>query len=101
MCVKPQASASLLHVPKPEIQDVLKKLYKALKKDGIFYASFRHGEQECLEENRYFNDQTEKSLKDLLSSMGPVELIHISTPESLKSRRGFKFVSSVVRKLDD
>lgn len=94
------ASASLLHVPKPDIQDVLKKLYKALKKDGILYASFRHGEQEYLEENRYFNDQTEESLKGLLSSMGPIEILHLSTPESLKSRRGFKFVSSVVRKLN-
>jgi SAM-dependent methyltransferase len=92
------ASASLLHVPKSDIQDVLKKIYRALKKDGILYTSFRYGEEESFEENRYFNDQTEESLKDLLLSMGPIEILHLSIPESLRSRRGFKFVSSVVRK---
>lgn len=92
------ASASLLHVPKIEIEDVLKKIYHSLKKNGVFYASFRYGEEECDEGDRYFNDQTEKSLSDLLNTMGSIEILHMSIPDSLKSRRGFKFVSSVLKK---
>ena len=36
------ACASLLHVPPTEMPDTLLKLKKSLKKNGIFYASFKH-----------------------------------------------------------
>lgn len=38
------ACASLLHVPEDEQDDVLKRIRKALKPDGIFYCSYKEGE---------------------------------------------------------
>ena len=62
------ASASLLHVPSNEIQIVLKKLKKALKKDGILYASFKYGNFEGIRNGRYFIDLTEKTANELFIS---------------------------------
>ena len=40
------ACSSILHLPKDELQKVLKKMVKALKKDGIIYTSFKYGDFE-------------------------------------------------------
>lgn len=92
------ASASLLHVPKYELPSILQKLKTALKPQGIWYMSFRYGEEECDEGDRYFNDQTEASLRKTLEHLGGLEIIHMNIPE-ISSRRGYKFVVCLVRKV--
>lgn len=37
------AQASLLHVPYSETKDIYKKIHRALKPDGIFYACYIMG----------------------------------------------------------
>lgn len=92
------ASASLLHIPKAELPLILKKLKNALKPKGIWYMSFRYGEGEVDEGDRYFYDQTEDTLTKILENLGGVKILHMTVPESLKSRRGYKFVACVVQK---
>lgn len=53
------ACASLLHVPKCEMQSVMEKLVRALKKPGILYCSFKYGTMETERDGRYFNNYTE------------------------------------------
>ena len=57
------ACASILHLPKTELRDVLQKIALALKKDGILYTSFKYGTFEGVRNNRYFTDFTEQSLQ--------------------------------------
>ncbi|MDO5815837.1 MAG: class I SAM-dependent methyltransferase [Methanobrevibacter sp.] len=59
------ASASLLHVPSDELDLVLSKLKKSLKKKGILYASFKYGDFEGNRNGRYFNDLTESAAIEL------------------------------------
>ncbi len=92
------ASASLLHVDKSELDNVMNKIYKALKPGGVLFCSFRFGQGESYEKERYFNDQTEESLKRLLTQH-KLEISHLSIPENLKSRRGFNFVISFSKKI--
>ena len=92
------ASASLLHVPRSELASVLEKLKKALKPKGIWYISFRYGEGEHNEGDRYFYDQTKESLIKILEDLGGVTILHMTIPEDLTSRRGYKFVVCVVQK---
>ncbi|MDD3417752.1 MAG: class I SAM-dependent methyltransferase, partial [Lachnospiraceae bacterium] len=40
------ACASILHLSKTEMKDVLKKMIRSLKKNGIIYTSFKYGEFE-------------------------------------------------------
>lgn len=93
------ASASLLHVPKNELLNALEKLKRALKPKGIWYMSFRYGEGEQHEEDRYFYDQTEESLTKILEQLGGVNILDMTVPESLRSRRGYQFVVCVVQKI--
>lgn len=62
------ASASLLHVPRRSMAEVLERLGMALKAGGVMYASFKDGEGETIRDGRLFNDYDERSLRDLLQS---------------------------------
>ena len=62
--------ASLLHVSYKEIDDVLKRLWNALKKDGILYASFKYGDGERVVKERFFYDYNEVTLKELMIKNG-------------------------------
>ncbi len=61
------ASASLLHIPRNEIKDVLKRITNALKPKGVLYASFKHGNQEYEKDGRYFNCYDETSINELIN----------------------------------
>ncbi len=50
------ANACLLHVPRPELAQVLSLIWRALKPGGAFYASFKTGDAEGRDTlNRYYN----------------------------------------------
>lgn len=56
------ACASLLHLPKHELVNVLCKIEDALKRNGVLYASFKYGNFEGVRDGRYFTDFTEETL---------------------------------------
>lgn len=60
------ASASLLHISKQQMPEVLHKLAHALKDKGTVYASFKYGENEFVKEGRFFNAYTEESFTQLI-----------------------------------
>ena len=64
------ACASLLHVRKADLPRVLRLIHRALKKDGVFYASFKYGDDERNKNGRKFSDFTEESLCALLDEAG-------------------------------
>jgi len=64
--------ASLLHVPRAELPDVLGKLARALKPGGAWMASFKRGTTERQVEDRTFTDMTEQMLADALTAQGLV-----------------------------
>lgn len=64
------ACASILHLPKAELADVIGKIEMALKTGGVLYTSFKYGEEEGMRHGRYFTDFTEESLKKFWSFPG-------------------------------
>ena len=54
------ACASILHLPVEDIEIVFKKVFKSLKKDGIFYLSFKYGEKDYIKDGREFTCFTEE-----------------------------------------
>jgi SAM-dependent methyltransferase len=64
------ACASLLHVPQVELPDVLRRLFHALRSNGVLYASFKLGSGERTVGGRCFTDMTEVALGPLLKSAG-------------------------------
>lgn len=59
--------ASLLHVPKIELPQVLLKLQNALKPNGFLYVSFKYGTQERVHNGREFTDLNEDGLTALIT----------------------------------
>lgn len=92
------ACASLLHVDKESIEDVLAKVYKSIKTNGVLYVSFKEGMEEREHKGRFFNDYTEETLRPLLESSGfKVEKMFI-TGDVREGRASEKWVNAIARK---
>ncbi len=68
------ASASLLHENKEKIDEVISKIKTALKTSGVFYVSFKCGDSDRIQGDRYFNDMNEDNIRDLLNDFTIKEL---------------------------
>lgn len=76
------ASASLLHVPKSEIDNIIERLARALVPGGVFYLSFKYGEAERFASDRLFSDYTEVSFAELLKKHPALAEIEVrKTPD--------------------
>ncbi len=91
------ASASLLHVREEELKDVMLRLKKLLKADGILYASFKEGNKERVKDGRFFHDMTEGKCRELFGSVG-IEILEIYTSQDVRAdRAGEMWVYAVGR----
>ena len=63
------ACASILHLPKKQLREVLENMYAALKSEGWIYTSFKYGEFEGERNGRYFTDFTTYTFKDFIHDM--------------------------------
>ena len=63
------ACASILHLPKKQLREVLKNMYAALKSKGWIYTSLKYGEFEGERNGRYFTDFTTDTFKDFIHDM--------------------------------
>ena len=59
------ACASLLHIKRNELEQVILKCIHALKKEGIMYCSFKYGNCEYYNKNRYFNNIDENIMNEI------------------------------------
>ena len=74
------ANACLLHVPRPELGNVLTLIWRALKPGGYFYASFKAGEQDGRDSlNRYYNYPSPDWLRDTYACAGRWSSVTIET----------------------
>ena len=81
------ACASILHLSKIEISDVLKRISNALKPDGILYTSFKYGTFEGMRNNRYFTDFTETTLSKLWIGIDSLQIIDIWITQDVRPGR--------------
>lgn len=84
------ASASLLHVSKEEMPNVLQTLARALKPKGLMYASFKAGEKEFIKEDRFFNSYSKKSFSELIKK-SPFEIKEIFLLEDTRPNKEGEF----------
>lgn len=81
------ACASILHLPKPELADVLNRIQIALKHNGIFYASFKYGTFEGMRDGRYFTDFTLESLDLFWDHASPLQIFDTWLTRDVRSDR--------------
>lgn len=83
------ACASLLHVNKNYIVDIIKNVSSNLKTNGVFYMSFKYGENEYIDEKgRYFNCYTEKTFNELINRIKDLKVEKIYKTTDILPGRG-------------
>lgn len=69
------ACASLLHCERKRLHEVLEKILKALKVNGICYMSFKYGEGDRYKDGRQFTDMDESQAQNLLKNFDNILLL--------------------------
>lgn len=69
------ACASLLHCERKRLPEVLEKILKALKVNGICYMSFKYGEGDRYKDGRKFTDMDASQAQSLLKKFDNILLL--------------------------
>jgi SAM-dependent methyltransferase len=92
-------SATLLHVPKSEMPSVFERFERALKPGGIWYLSFKYGDQEREKDGRHFSDLTEVGLSELLEELPTLRVMTTwHTPSADPNRREEVWLNGLLEK---
>jgi SAM-dependent methyltransferase len=95
------ANLSLIHVPYNETNIVFRKIYNALKPQGIFYAVYKYGDEFMQVGERQFWNMTEKTILPYLE--GLFDIVEIWKSPDNRSKNAPSpdkaFLSFIVRKL--
>lgn len=93
------ACASILHVSKDELSDVLRKMAAALKSGGVIYTSFKYGDFEGVRNGRFFTDLTEESFSELISVVSSIAIEKTWVTSDVRPDRGEeKWLNLILRK---
>ncbi len=92
------ACASLLHVEKNRLSEAVMNLKKALKVQGIMYASFKYGNQERGKDGRFFTDMNEESIRKLFEDAGLHVLEVFMTGDVRDGRESQQWVNVIAEK---
>ena len=82
------ACASILHVEKDKLPDILEKMTNALKTNGVIYASFKYGDFEGEKNGRYFTYLTEESFKEVVKNISHITIEKIWITGDVREGRG-------------
>ena len=93
------ACASLLHVKKTDMPNIMKKVSMALKPGGVLYVSFKYGSSERVSDGRFFNDYTEDDIDALLTLENQLTLLEYCVTEDVRPERsGERWLNIVAKK---
>lgn len=81
------ACASLLHVNKIEIVDIIRNLSKCLKHNGFFYMSFKYGNKEYHKGERYFNCYDENSFENMIGNISELSIVKLFTTTDVRANK--------------
>ena len=95
------ACASILHLSRTELFDVLERMSQALKKNGIIYTSFKYGDFEGLRNGRYFTDFTEETFAVLISGIPSLSVEkQWITGDARTERENEKWLNVILKKVN-
>lgn len=92
------ACASLLHVPTNQMDNILAKVIKSLKINGVLFMSFRYGDYEGERDERFYKDYRSKELKELITRFENLEIIEIQKCQDSREDSAMVWIYSLVRK---
>jgi SAM-dependent methyltransferase len=76
------ANACLLHVPRNELAGILRLIWRALKPEGVFFASYKTGDADGRDTlNRYYNYPSPDWLRSTYAEAGQWRSLSMETGE--------------------
>ncbi len=91
------ACASLLHVNAADLADVILRLKRSLKPEGILYASFKEGDSDRIKNGRFFHDMTLSSCEKFFIDLGFDILEIFESGDVREDRSGERWVNMIGR----
>lgn len=93
------ACSSILHLPKDELADVMRKMGIALKENGIIYTSFKYGTFEGERNGRFFTDMTEETFAHFIKQIENLTVEEQWITSDVRPERGEeKWLNLILRK---
>jgi hypothetical protein len=94
------ACASLLHVPRSQMDDVFHRLCLSLKPGGVWFMSFKEGDGERIAgDGRVFSDYTWPALRALLHRLSGLQIVNLCRSIEHRAEGEVAWVNSLVRKV--
>lgn len=94
------ACASILHVEKKQLPEIMKKIANATKNGGVVYTSFKYGDYEGIRNGRFFTYLTEESFGELLRTVPELAIEKLWISADVRAERGEeRWLNIVLRKL--
>lgn len=95
------ACASVLHVKKEQLPDVIQRIANATKKNGTVYLSFKYGNFEGVKNGRYFTYLIEESFEDILHNIPTLTIDKLWITADVRAGRGDEqWLNLILKKLD-
>ena len=93
------ACASLLHINKRDLINVIKNISYNLEDNGVFYMSFKYGKGEYIDKKgRYFNCYTEKAFKEMILAVPKLEIIKIyKSEDTIGGRNNLQWLNVLLK----
>lgn len=92
------ACASLLHLIEDEVFETIKRCHKALKKDGVLYASFKYGENNYEKDGRSFTCFTRDKFLNLIEGLDFYYRATFETADVRPGRENEKWLNVILKK---
>lgn len=92
------ACASLLHLSEDEVLETIKRCHKALKKDGVLYASFKYGENSYEKDGRSFTCFTRDKFLNLIEGLDFYYRATFETGDVRPGRENEKWFNVILKK---
>ena len=92
------ASASIMHLEHDKLMELYPKSIRALKKDGILYASFEYGEEDGYVDMCYYTRMTEKKYTDFVEQFPQLKMVMQNTFHQKSGGTDLVWYQSIVRK---
>ena len=101
------ACASVLHVEKSRIPDLIRKLYKNLNRNGVLYLSFKYGEHNGIRDGRHFTDLNETEFRKLMEEVycedigrDDFQIIDEWQSEDVRRGKNVQWLNEILKKSD-
>lgn len=90
------ACASLLHIPKVSMRAVIARLSRSIVEGGVFFLSFKYGNNEEFRHDRHFSDYDEEAFSELIKDISNLSILEMRKTADERPQRDDEYWLSVI-----